>query len=155
MKKPVLFVYSMALLLAFSFAAVPAGEAAEHPGKSTVEHPGKAVSADSVKKAVKDYAAAQTVAGGGAYVVSDPVLKKEWRLTLNKIHDPVRQFQKDGRTIYFACSDFRTMDGKDVLDIDLWMEERGGKLEVSDVKIHKVNGQPRFTYEGTTLKPIK
>ena len=61
---------------------------------------------------------------GGVYVVKDPMLNKDWRLRLDKIHDPVREFQKDGKTIYFTCSDFKTEDGKVVLDIDLWMVEK-------------------------------
>jgi hypothetical protein len=155
MKRSAFFSFVVALMFALSFGGLSTGIAAEHPGKSTLEHPGKAITSDSVKKAVKDYVSAQTKAGGGLYVVKDPVLKKDWLLKLDKIHDPVREFGRDGKTIYFACSDFKTEDGKDVLDIDLWMVETGGKLEVTDTKIHKLNGVPRYTYEGTTLKSVK
>ena len=155
MKRSAFFKFVAASVFALFLGGLSTAIAAEHPGKSTLEHPGKAITSDSVKKAVRDYVSAQTKAGGGVYVVKDPMLNKDWRLRLDKIHDPVREFQKDGKTIYFACSDFKTEDGKDVLDIDLWMVEKGGKLEVTDTKIHKVNGEPRYTYEGTALKPVK
>lgn len=132
---------------------------AEHPGtaveKPKAEHPGKAVSARSVKKAIKAHVAAQSKATGGVFVIKDDKLGKEWKLKLAKIHDPVRMFKKDGKTIYFTCSDFKSTEGKDVLDIDFWMVEKNGKLEVTDTKIHKLNGEPRYNYEGTEIKEVK
>jgi hypothetical protein len=58
-------------------------------------------------------------------------------------------------TIYFACSDFKSAGSEDVLDIDFWMVPKGNKLEVIDTKIHKVNGEPRYGYEGINIKEIK
>ncbi len=137
---------------------------AEHPGtavgegKSTVEHPGKAtksITADFVKKSIKQHAEDQAKAKGGVFVIHDDKLNKDWRLKLAQVHDPVRTFEKDGQTIYFACSDFKSNDSKDVLDIDFWMVSKGNKLEVIDTKIHKVNGEPRYGYEGIDIKTIK
>jgi hypothetical protein len=59
------------------------------------------------------------------------------------------------RTIYFACSDFDSSDSKDVLDIDFWMVPKGNELDVIHTKIHKVNGEPRYTYEGINIKEVK
>ena len=129
--------------------------AAEHPGSSVVEHPGKAISADFVKKAIADHVKAEEKANGGFFVLPDPELSKTWRLKLEKIHDPVRTFKKDDQTIYFACSDFKSKDGQDMLDIDFWMVPDGKKMKVIDTKIHKLNGKPRFAYEGIEAKPVK
>ena len=131
------------------------GMAAEHPGTSVVEHPGRAVSGDLVKKAIGDHVKAEEKANAGFFVLPDPELTKTWRLKLAKIHDPVRTFKKGDQTIYFACSDFKSADGKDVLDIDFWMVPDGKKMKVIDTKIHKLNGKPRFAYEGIEAKPIK
>lgn len=134
---------------------------AEHPGtpvekaKPKAEHPGKPVTAKFVKKSIKEHVKAQSKATGGVFVIKDDKLNKEWKLKLDKIHDPVRKFEKDGKTIYFTCSDFKSTEGKDVIDIDFWMVPKGDKLEVIDTKIHKVNGEPRYTYEGTEIKEIK
>jgi hypothetical protein len=158
MKKPLIYLVVATSLATFTFGGVCV--AAEHggtpmPGKSTIEHPGKAVSAKEVKDAIKDHVKGEAKAHDGIFVIRDDKLNKEWRLSLDKIHDPVRQFEKDGRTVYFACSDFKAADSNDLLDIDFWMVEKGKKLEVIDTRIHKVNGEPRFTYEGTEIKEVK
>jgi hypothetical protein len=147
-----------AFIVAAALAAIPfgsIGSAAEHGGSPVVEHPGKAVTAKEVKNAIKDHIKTAARMNNGDFVIRDDKLNKEWRLKLDKVHDPVRQFKKDGQTVYFACSDFKASEGKDVLDIDFWMVEKGGKLEVIDTRIHKVNGEPRFTYEGTEIKEVR
>ena len=131
----------------------------EHPGKEVektqAEHPGKPVTAEFVKKSIKEHVKAQSMATGEVFVIHDDKLNKEWKLKLDKIHDPVRMFEKDGQMIYFTCSDFKSTEGQEVIDIDFWMVPKGDKLEVIDTKIHKVNGEPRYTYEGTEIKEIK
>src|SRR5262249_51829377 len=72
-----------------------------------------------------------------------------------EIHQPVRHLKKEGE--YFACTDFRKPRSKDeYYDIDFWVNQKSGKLEVDNVKIHKVPIQedgiwtevPRYTFEG-------
>ena len=132
---------------------------AEHPGKDVektkAEHPGKPVTAKFVKKSIKEHVRVQSKATDGIFVIRDDKLNKEWKLKLDKIHDPVRMFKKNGDMIYFTCSDFKSIEGKDVIDVDFWMVPKGDKLVVIDTKIHKVNGEPRYTYEGTEIKEIK
>ena len=151
MKRIFLLFFPVIYLVAF----LGLGFAADHPGKSVVEHPGKPITADFVKKSIRDYVNSQEKAGNGIFVIRDEKLSKEWRLKLSKIHDPVRMFEKDGQTFYFTCSDFKAVDSDDVLDIDFWMVPKANKLELFDTKIHKVNGEPRYTYEGITIKEIK
>ncbi len=152
--------HALALSLALLLVSGPA-LAAEHPGKA-VEHPGeqvekkgKAITATVVKQSIQEHVKTASKATNGVFVIKDDKLSKEWKLRLVKIHDPVRKFETDGKTIYFACSDFKGVDSKDILDIDFWMVAKNGSLEVIDTKIHKLNGQPRYTYEGTELKEIK
>ena len=59
--------------------------------------------------------------------------------------------------VFPTCSDFKSTEGKDLLDIDFWMVEKNGKLEVIDTMIHKVNGEPRptYDYEGIEIKETK
>jgi hypothetical protein len=72
-----------------------------------------------------------------------------------EIHQPVRHLKKDGE--YFVCTDFRKPGSKDeYYDIDFWVNQKTGKLEVDNVKVHKVPVQedgiwtqvPRYTFEG-------
>ena len=128
----------------------------EHPGKPVgQEHPGKSITADVVKKSIRQHVKSQAKSTKGVFVVHDERLNKDWHLKLAKVHDPVRTFEKEGITIYFTCSDFKSLETKDVLDIDFWMVPKGNKLEVIDTKIHKVNGEPRYAYEGMNIKEIK
>jgi len=151
-----LFIFFMLLPGSLNFAF-----SADHPGtsvgpsKSTIEHPGRAITANFVKKSIEQHVNAQAKSNKGMFMIQDVKLNKDWRLKLAKVHDPVRTFEKDGMTIYFACSDFNSVDSKDVLDIDFWMVSKRNKLEVIDTKIHKVNGEPRFGHEGTNIKEIK
>ena len=49
----------------------------------------------------------------------------------------MRRLKKDGE--YFLCTDFRKPGSKDeYYDIDFWVDDKSGKLEVKDVKMHKV-----------------
>ncbi len=138
---------------------VGASMAAEHPGKAVPgkgkEHPGTPVTADSVKNGIRDHLNEVTKDTAGLFILDDSATKKIWRLKLVKVHDPVRMFERDGKNIYFACSDFKSTEGDDVLDIDFWMVPQGDKFKVIETKIHKVNGQAKYKYEGDEPKPIK
>jgi hypothetical protein len=168
MKRLIVSIAPLAALLFLTATAVTQSWSAEHPG-SAVEHPGSAVkktppaaehpghpiTADYVKNSIQMHVDAQAKAHGGVFLIKDDKLNQTWKLKLVKIHDPVRMFEKDGKTIYFACSDFKSTEGNDVLDIDFWMVPQGDKLTVTETRIHKLNGEPRYTYEGTTVKEVK
>ena len=71
-----------------------------------------------------------------------------------EMHQPVRYLKKDGH--YFACTDFRRAGSKDeYYDVDFWVDEKTGRLKVTDAKIHKVPINedgiwiqvPRYTFE--------
>ena len=73
-----------------------------------------------------------------------------------RIHDPGRRVKSDGRG-WFACVDFHPVGEPDAkrYDVDFRLRARDGKLEVTDVVIHKeprlVGGtwtwEERFTLE--------
>lgn len=152
MKKILIYALIASALQATSLI-MPA-TAAEHPENSS-EHPGDEVTAKSVKKGISDHVMMQTKASGGVLVVHDDKLNKDWKLKFVKVHDPVRTFMREGKAIFFACTDFKSVESDDLLDIDFWMVHKGKMFEVIDTKIHKVNGEPRYTYEGTEIKEIR
>ena len=139
----------------------PAGEKKEHPEKQEhptdekKEHPKKAEhpKSEEAKKAfttadleteIKTQIAAKTKTGMGFFRIKDPVTKKTWRLKLDRVHsDKLTQLDPD---TYFACVDFNSSDGKKV-DVDFFLEQKNGKLVMTDTTIHKVNGKPRYTWE--------
>jgi hypothetical protein len=145
----------VAAALLVSFPLGVGAPAAERKAGRTAKPPGQAVTAKKVKDAVRDIVTTQAKANNGLFTIRDESINKEWRLKLAKVRDPVRRFEKYGKTIYAASAAFKAAEGEDLLDIDFWLTEEGGKMVVIDVRIYRVNGTPRFTYEGIQVKELR
>jgi hypothetical protein len=120
----------------------------EHPGDMEVTR------AWQVMSAIHSYIATHKDANG-ALEIKDDKTGETLPLDFVEIHQPVRHLKKEGA--YFVCTDFRKPGSKDeYYDIDFWVNQKGGKLQVDNVKIHKVPVQedgiwtqvPRYTFEG-------
>ena len=120
----------------------------EHPGDMEVTR------AWQVMSAIHSYIATHKEANG-ALEIKDDKTGETLPLDFVEIHQPVRHLKKEGE--YFVCTDFRKPGSKDeYYDIDFWVNQKGGKLQVDNVKIHKVPVQedgiwtqvPRYTFEG-------
>jgi YHS domain-containing protein len=120
------------------------------------EHPGDAevVRGWHVMSAIHNYIATHKDASGNLGVKDDKT-GETVPLEFIEMHQPIRHLKKEGQ--YFACTDFRKPGSKDeYYDIDFWLDDKTGKLEVTDVKMHKVPVQedgiwtqvPRYTFEG-------
>lgn len=64
-------------------------------------------------------------------------------LGLHRVHERV------GKTgnYYYSCTDMKDKKTGDLLDLDFDIEDLNGTLHVVDVRIHKDNGNPRYTYD--------
>jgi len=102
--------------------------AQEHPGETEEKK------AWEVKAAMHEHIAQMTREGGGVFKIKDEKSAKDLALEFVTIHDPVTH-TKQG---YFACTDFRVKGepGK-IYDLDFWLNEKDGKLVVTDTRIHK------------------
>jgi hypothetical protein len=126
--------------------------ASEHPGE-TEEKRGWQVEAalhEHIARKAKD----------GVLVVRDDKTGKQLPLEFVEIHKPVRKIEGKG---FFACTDFREPgSGEKFYDLDFWLVEKDGKLEVSDVRVHKEpvseDGrwiqQPRYNFENDEVKVV-
>lgn len=126
----------------------------EHPGEAA-EHPGEkaGLSAEDIIRGIKDHISSVTKANNGYFPITDAKEGNDLRLKLIRIHeDKVSYIKKEDA--YFACTDFVTADGKANYDLDFWMKEKGGKLEVYQTKIHKKDGNPRFTYQDDEIAAV-
>lgn len=143
------------------FALAPAfTDAAEHGGK---EHGGKehggqepvtaapsqpaqpaavAPSAQEIRQSIRDYIA-RIEKEQGAFTIKDEVTGSTRTLTLVRVHDRVG---KTGSS-YYSCTDMRDAASGELLDLDFDVEAGEGALNVVDVRIHKLNGTPRYTYD--------
>jgi hypothetical protein len=120
----------------------------EHPGDMEVTRGWQVMSA------IHNYIATHKNAAG-AIEIKDDKTGETVPLDFVEIHQPVRHLKKEGE--YFVCTDFRKPGSKDeYYDIDFWVNQKSGKLQVDNVKIHKVpvqedgiwTQQPRYTFEG-------
>jgi len=118
-------------------------EKKEHGGAAPKEHGGtSAPSADAIRTAMKGYVMEKSKATG-TFDVVDPETDKTRKLELIRVHERV------GKTgnYYYSCADFKDAESGQMLDLDLDVEDKGGKLSVVDVRIHKLEGKERYTYD--------
>ncbi len=157
MRKVFNFIMVISLLLwsaSFVSAAEHGGSAVskEHGGTAQKEHVGtSAPSADAIRGAMKNYVMDKSKATG-TFDVVDPETGKTRKLELLKVHERV------GKTgdYYYSCADFKDTESGQMLDLDLDVQDKGGKLSVVDVRIHKLEGKERYTYDTNDNRiPIK
>lgn len=122
----------------FSYGGEHGGTTQEHGGAAAA----KAPSADDIRQAMKDYVT-QESEETGTFDVFDPETGDMRELSLVRVHERV------GKTgnYYYSCADFKDINSGEMLDLDLDVEDQDGNLSVVDVRIHKVNGKERYTYD--------
>lgn len=144
--------YGLVIALAAGVALWPvAGQAAEHGGKEhggsavTHEHGGQAAaepSAEQIRQAIRDHIEEITV-DEGSFAIEDEQTGQTRTLELVQVHERVG---KTGNA-YYSCTDMKDTATGELLDLDFDVAREDGGLEVTDVRIHKVNGQERYTYD--------
>lgn len=129
--------------------------ASEHPGHTEQKRSWEIMSA------IDGYIAAQTAAHHGALSLKDDKTGEEIPMEFVDVHQPVRRLKADGQ--YFACTDFRKAGTKDQFyDIDFWIDNKDGKMSVTNVRVHKVpvfkDGSyvqvPRYNFDSKTFDII-
>lgn len=93
------------------------------------------------------------------YVIHDDKLNKDWQLKLIKVHkDRIVSLDAEGKRL-FACSDFKSVKKGDPgkVDLDFYaVKNPDGSLTIDKTLIHKVNGEPRYTYnDKNEMVPVK
>lgn len=99
-------------------------------------------SAEALRQTIRDYVGVQEKAQG-AFKIMDERSGQMRDLTLIRVHERV------GKTgdYYYSCTDMKDVASGDVLDLDFDIEDLNNVLKVVDVRIHKDNGNPRYTYD--------
>ena len=145
MKK--VFVIALGIFVALGLSRL--ASAGEHGGQ---EHGGKEHGSmaqaqtptnEDIRSAMESYVAAESQKTGGNFEVRDPDTGKTRKLSLTRVHERV------GKTgdYYYSCADFKDVDSGELLDLDLDVEDQSGSLKVVDVRVHKVEGKERYTYD--------
>ncbi len=156
--------FQLVLAVMFFVGMTQLAVAGEHGGKehggsapakgSTSEHGGtvsKAPSNDDIRNAMKSYVIKKSKASG-TFDVLDPDTGKMLNLELVRVHERV------GKTgdYYYSCADFKEKNTGVMWDLDLDVEALSGGLQVVDVRVHKEDGDARYTYdENDNRIPLK
>jgi Na+-transporting methylmalonyl-CoA/oxaloacetate decarboxylase gamma subunit len=137
-------------LLVMVFAGVSTTSAQEHPTEHPSEHEAEhptsekaALTKETLADAITDYVSKESNLKGGYFLFFDDQQGKPLALTLDKVHKERLAALGDG--VYFACADFKATDD-DMYDLDIFMKEDEHGLEVTEINLHKKNGEARYTW---------
>ncbi len=113
-------------------------EAAEVVEAVEVVEPSK----DDIRNTMSSYVEDQADKMGGTFQVKDPDSGNVLNLTMEKVHERV------GKTgdYYYSCADFKDETGK-MWDLDIDVEDKNGELKVADVRVHKEDNVPSYSYD--------
>ena len=154
--------YGLVVALAVGVALWPVGlQAAEHAGETHEhggqEHGGATVtpaqdgqaaaepSAEQIRQAIRSHIE-EITADEGAFSIEDEQTGQLRTLELVQVHERV------GKTgdAYYSCTDMKDTATGELLDLDFDVVADAGELDVTDVRIHKVNGEERYTYDSNS-----
>lgn len=100
-------------------------------------------SAEELRQTIRDYIQEHEQALGH-FTVPDPKQMGKLRtLSLIRVHERV------GKTgdYYYSCTDMKDAATGDEMDLDFDVADTEKELKVVAVRIHKDNGNPRYTYD--------
>ena len=103
---------------------------------------GPAVTIDDIAAGIEKHITEQSKANGGYFKVQHR--NKELSLQLVRIH--LEYLSHLGGGVSFACVDLVGTDGP-VYDVDFFMKGPPGAMTVTETSVHKVDGQPLYTWE--------
>jgi hypothetical protein len=114
----------------------------EHGGAEPKGSQGAQPTAQNIRQTMKDYVLEKSKKTG-TFDLYDTETGKTRKLSLVRVHERV------GKTgdYYYSCADFTDTETGKLLDLDLDVEHKNGELSVVDVRIHKVSGKERYTYD--------
>lgn len=101
-----------------------------------------AVTIDDIAAGIEKHIGEQSKANGGYFKIQHK--NKELSLQLVRVH--LEYLAPLGEGISFACVDLVGADGP-VYDVDFFMKGPPGAMVVTETSVHKVNGQPYYTWE--------
>ena len=107
-------------------------------GTSTIPN---VVTAD-IEAGIQHYIEEQMRLGGGYFTL--PFNEKELKLKLVRVH--TEYLANLGPRYHFACVDVADIEG-DLYDVDFFLKGDPGSMTVTETTVHKINGQPFYTWE--------
>lgn len=133
------------LLFLFASSKLQAQEhPTEHPtrGKAT-EKKAADLTPETLAKEITQYIENESKLKGKYFLFYDEKSEKPLVLTLEKVHND--KLSKAAEGTYFACSDFKSKDGK-TYDLDFFLKETDSGLKVDEITVHKEDGNARYDW---------
>lgn len=98
-------------------------------------------SPDQLRQTIRDHIANQEKLQG-AFAIVDDRSGDLRQLEFVRVHERV------GKTgdYYYSCTDMKDVKTGELLDLDFDIEDQDGELRVADIRFHKDDGIPRYTY---------
>ena len=99
-------------------------------------------SAQAIRDTIRDYVT-QVTEDQGNFTIEDGETGMTRELQLVLVHERV------GKTgsLFYSCTDMQDAKNGELLDLDFDVDASDGDSNVVDVRIHKVDGQARYTYD--------
>lgn len=116
-------------------------EAQEHPKEHPSSTTKSALTPETLAKEITQFVENDAKLRGGYFLFHDEKEGMPLALTLDKVHKD--KLSKVAEGTYFACSDFKSKDGK-TYDLDFFLKETGSGLQVSEIMVHKEDGKARY-----------
>ncbi len=137
--------WTLCLAALVALLALPVAAAAqEHPEHPKGSDKKPAIDKDTLADAIQAHVEKVASEHGGVYPLTDPKTGQDLELKLVKVHKD--RLSETAPDTYFACTDFEAADGT-TYDVDFFMKGTSpDDLQYQDFSIHKVNGQPRYTW---------
>ncbi len=116
----------------------------EHGGTTSQAAPVKVQepSARDIRGTIRDHVK-QVKKDQESFTIEDSETGATRELRLVRVH------QRVGKTgsLFYSCTDMKDVENGELLDLDFDVDVSGGDLKVVDVRIHKVDGEARYTYD--------
>ena len=142
MKAKYIFILILSAVCWIVYAQIEHG-GQEHGGKEHAVEKIQEPQNDDIRNTMQAYVESHAKLTDGNFEVRDVDLDILRKLKLIRVHERV------GKTgdYYYSCADFEDIESGDTLDLDIDVSYAEDTLEVADVRIHKLSGVARYTYD--------
>lgn len=146
------FILALALsLFMYNFCSAAEHGGKEHGGKEHAGTMAKEPQSEDIRKAIADYISEKSKETGTLDILDEKTGQTR-KLKFVRVHERVG---KTGEN-YYSCADFIDTQTDETIDVDLDVKHADGTLRVVDVRIHKVDGKERYTYDDKDNRiPVK
>jgi len=130
------------ILISAFFLFLTACQSDSKEKKPQAETPIQKVNISEIEAGIKAFIAKTTAENEGYFPVKDE--NNDLKMKLVRVHTEYLSNLGPGR--HFACVDLVDVSG-DVYDVDFFMNGEPGNMNVTETKVHKLNGKPFYSWK--------